>query len=148
MFNKSPLYAIYFYSVFFLNIIGSSVVFFPWLSPYGFHNYFTLDFFYILFIQSIFFWIFLPIQLRKARPIRINKSAFGLKKIVKVSLFFLLGSLILVGLYVMLNGVPPFYGIDLSVGNRLLVEERTNFFSTISFFWVLLVESIFLFGKT
>lgn len=136
LFIKSPLFAIYFYSVFFLNIIGSSVVFFPSLSPYGTHNYFTLDFFYILFIQSISFWIFLPFQLRNSSSLGLDNSFLGLSRLVRVSLIFLLGSLVLVGLFVLLNGLPPFYSTDLSLGNRLLIEERTTFFSIISFFWV------------
>lgn len=136
LFSKSPLFAIYFYSVFFLNILGSSVVFFPSLSPYGLHNYFTLDFFYILFIQSISFWVFLPFQLRNSSTLGLDNSFLGLKRLVKVSLIFLTGSLVLVGLFIALNGLPPFYSTDLSLGNRLLVEERTTFFSTISFFWV------------
>lgn len=132
----SPLFTIYFYGFFFLNVIGSAYVFFPNLSPYDSHNYFTLDFFILLLIQSFSFWIILPFQLHKVKQFKTNYSELSLRKTVKVSYAFLLISFFLVGVYFALNGVPVFYAIDLNLGNNLLVDARANFFAEINNFWI------------
>ena len=130
---KSPLFLMYFYSVFIFNVIGSCVVFFPDLLIYGQHNYFSYDFFYILFFQSLSFYLFLPFHRNKTskeHPVVIKLS---IKRYV-VILFIL--SLFIILLFLLKYGLPPILTVDFSIGNNLLVKERTLFFESIGSFWL------------
>lgn len=135
--NKYPLFSIYFFSFFWLNIIGSIVVFYPKLSKYGVHNYFTYDFFYILLIQSFLFWMILPFQLQAPNKFKkLNLDNISIRKNKKIILILSILSFSLVLLFYFLNGLPVFYSTDLSLGNKLLVEERSTFFSNTDNFWI------------
>ena len=134
-FFRAPLYAIYFFSFFFFNILGSCVVFFPELSIYGYHFYYTPDFFYILIIQSISFWLFLPVHLFKTQKLNFHVDNTNFKRILNVTRIFFYVSFLIVGIFILNYGLPPFFKTDLTVGNTLLVQERTDFFSSVSNFW-------------
>ena len=139
LFKTAPIYMAYCLSFIILNVIGSFAVFFPenliFDSFEVYHkstNYINI-FFYILLIQCVSFFIFNffhkqnPFVAYKNKNENINNYLFVLSML----------SILIVLIYFIQNGLPPFFTTSFfQLGNDLIVERRSDFFSEVDNFWI------------
>lgn len=131
---KCPFFSSYFFSVFFLNVVGSCVVFFPALNIYGGKDIFTFEFFLILFLQAWFFYLFFPFFsiIRQARHNTLNSDVKTANRTIVNSLLL---AFFIVIIFYKLYGLPPIYTSDIAGGNSTLMLARVDFFSSVSRVW-------------
>ncbi len=139
LFKTAPIYMAYCLSFIILNVIGSFAVFFPENQIFGSFevynkstNYINI-FFYILLIQCISFFIFNSFH--KQNPFVANKNQ---NENVYNYLFVLsMLSILIVLIYFIQNGLPPFFTTSFfQLGNDLIVERRSDFLSQVNNFWI------------
>ncbi|MCK8827686.1 oligosaccharide repeat unit polymerase [Natroniella acetigena] len=123
-----PLPSVYFLSLFVFNVLGSLVVIFPSMNIYGFQDLFSIEYYLILVLQCIFFYLmlFLFCNNRNRRYNSLIKRANGIKLYL---LFYILWffSIISIILFLFFGGNLPIFNISelLSLSNRGIVELRS-----------------------
>ncbi len=133
LFYSQPLFISYFYSVLFLNIIGSIVVFVPSLNIYGSFDLYTVEFYVILGLQVLTFYFLFPIAICGNKIIEKGKN-----NQISMSKLLLYASLIGGGiclLFYIQYGLPPFYNANYSGGNSSLLTTRSEFLEESSRIW-------------
>ena len=142
LFFKIPIYISYVYSIIFFNVIGSYYVFYPEKSLVLVRKIFLTNsdhettFFFILLIQLLSFFLFLPIHLNNTCMI---KDKFFLSDKIFYRYIYSLSaiSLIIILSFFYQSGIPPFFKSGFGeVSNNLIMADRADFFQNINNFWV------------
>ncbi len=137
IFFKSPFYATYLYSIFFLNVVGSCIIFFPELNIYGMQRLFSFEFYGLLILQGVFFYIFFPANNKFKLRIYDEQvvSRYHLLQARKAFWYLLSFTVIILLLFYVRYGLPTLYNVDFSSGNGSLMASRIDFFNTAQQVW-------------
>jgi len=123
---------------FFLVVVGSFYVYFPEFSPYENSNFFSTTYFLVLITHQLillFFCIYLVNKKNSREKGLINLHSIRLKK--RYYYIPLVLCVLLVGNYLLRNGLPVFYKlINSSLSSKEIVIQRTLFFSEQANFFI------------
>ena len=135
LFYESPLFTTYFYSFLFLNILGSCVVFIPELNIYKLGDIYTKDFFFILLIQCLSFYLLTPIFCGR-KQVRIQALEISdIKSSIRFRIVLTIFSIFILALFYLKYGLPPLLKSGLSGGNSELLKSRNEFFEQADKIW-------------
>lgn len=138
-FIKMPINIAYSISFIILNVFGSYFIFFPGSSfladfdVYSFKSSSMNIFFIILFLQTLSFIIFFPIHHYQFN----HKKYFQNSNISIYKNTLFIFSLLIIFVYFLLNGLPPFFNTNfVNLSNNLIVASRSAFLEEVEYFWI------------
>lgn len=131
-----PIYSFIVLAIFLFNIIGSIVVFVPVLNIYGVMDLWSIEYFYIHFIQLCFLYLYIPafIKFKKSKITNVVFVNADVGKLLVLCFAFILGVLVL---FSDVTSSAPIWDISNLGSNSLMMSSRKEFFDQDSqFLWL------------